>query len=97
MRVISKSALLKFAKRYPDGKDAALAWHAEVKREDWDQPAAVKRRYPLCSLIKGNRVVFNIKGNNYRIVVCINYKYRVVYIRFAGSHKEYDAIDVEKI
>lgn len=66
-------------------------------KEDWDTPAKVKEKYRNASMIGGNRVVFNIKGNDYRLIVRINYPARIVYVRFVGTHAEYDAIDVQEI
>ena len=97
MRIIAKRALREFWERYPDAREPLLAWYREVEREDWDTPAKVKLKYRNASIVGGNRVVFNIKGNDYRLVVRINYAYRVVYVRFVGTHAEYDAIDVEEV
>jgi mRNA interferase HigB len=72
-----------------------LAWYREMVHEDWDTPAKVKQKYGNASA--DNRVVFNIKGNDFRLVVKINYAYRVVYIRFVGTHAQYDEIDVEEV
>jgi len=96
MRVIAKSTLRKFWERHPDAEEPLLAWFREVEKEDWDSPAKVKQKYRSASFV-GDRVVFNIKGNNYRLVVRVNYAYRVVLIRFVGTHKQYDAIDVKEI
>jgi len=74
-----------------------LAWYREVEQEDWDSPAKVKEKYRSVSIIGDNRAVFNIKGNSYRLVVKINYPYRVVYVRFVGTHAEYDSIDAEEV
>ena len=74
-----------------------MAWFREVEKEDWDSPAKVKAKYRSASIVGGNRVVFNIKGNDYRMVVKINYPYRVIYVRFVGTHAEYDKIDVEEV
>ncbi len=74
-----------------------LAWYREVQQADWDSPARVKARFPKASLVGDSRVVFNIKGNEYRLVVRVNYRYRVVYIRFVGTHSEYDRIDVREV
>jgi len=74
-----------------------VAWYREVQKEDWDTPAKVKAKYRSASVIGDNRVVFNIKGNDYRLVVKINYPHRVVYIRFVGTHAEYDRIDAEEV
>ncbi len=97
MRIIAKKALREFWLRHPNAEEPLLAWYREVEQEDWDTPAKVKAKYRSASIVGGNRVVFNIKGNDYRLVVRINYAYRVVYIRFVGTHAEYDRIDVEEV
>jgi len=97
MRIIAKKALREFWLRHPNAEEPLLAWYREVEQEDWDTPAKVKAKYRGASIVGGNRVVFNIKGNDYRLVVRINYAYRVVYIRFVGTHAEYDRIDVAEV
>jgi mRNA interferase HigB len=97
MRIIAKSRLREFWERHPDAEEPLLAWYREVEKEAWSQPARVKDKYRSASIVRGNRVVFNIKGNDYRLVVKINYPYGVVYVRFVGTHREYDAIDVEEV
>src|SRR5439155_5100619 len=97
MRIIAKRTLREFWERYSDAEEPLLAWYREVEKEDWSQPAQVKEKYRSASIVKGSRVVFNIKGNDYRLVVRINYPYRVVYVRFVGTHEEYDEIDVEEV
>ena len=74
-----------------------LAWYREVEQEDWDMPANVKEKYRNASIVGGNRVIFNIKGNHYRLVAMINYPARIVYVRFIGTHAEYDAINVLEV
>jgi mRNA interferase HigB len=96
MRVIAKRTLREFWLRYPDAEEPLLAWYREVEKEDWSNPAQVKQKYGSASFV-GNRVVFNIKGNDYRLVVWINYPGRIVYVRFVGTHKEYDEIDVKEV
>jgi mRNA interferase HigB len=97
MRIIAKKTLRDFWERQPDAEEPLLAWYREVESEDWNTPAKVKAKYRSASIVGGNRVVFNIKGNDYRLVVKINYPYRVVYIRFVGTHAEYDEINVEEV
>jgi mRNA interferase HigB len=100
MRVIAKRTLRRFWEMHPQGRGAKAgleSWYAEVTRADWSQPAMVKQQYRDASILKDGRVVFNIAGNKYRVVVWINYSYRVVYVRFVGTHAEYDGIDAEII
>jgi mRNA interferase HigB len=80
-----------------DARDPAMAWYRQVKSADWATPADVKRDLRTASILRDGRVVFNIAGNKYRIVVWINYPYRVVYIRFVGTHRQYDRIDPQTI
>ena len=97
MRIIAKKALREFWEQHPDAEEPLLAWFREVCGEDWDTPAKVKEKYRNASVVGGNRVVFNIKGNDYRLVVEINYAYRVVYVRFVGTHAQHDSVDVEEV
>jgi mRNA interferase HigB len=97
MRIVSKDVLQSFWKRFPQAEGPLLAWYREVEKEDWDQPARVKEKYRSASIIKGSRVVFNIKGNTFRLVVKINYPYGIVEIRFVGTHAEYDKINAEEV
>ena len=97
MRVIAKRPLREFWERHPAARGPLLAWFREVEREDWDTPAAVKAKYGSASIVGRNRVVFNVKGNAFRLVVRINYARRVVYVRFIGTHAEYDAVNVKEV
>lgn len=97
MRIIAKRTLREFWERHPEAEAPLLAWFREVEQEDWDTPAKVKEKYRSVSIVGDSRAVFNIKGNDYRLVVKINYPYRVIYVRFVGTHAEYDAIDAEEV
>lgn len=97
MRLIALSTLKTFWVRHPDAKQPLLAWHEEVKHADWQSPTDVKAYFGSASILQDGRVVFNIAGNKYRLVAWINYPYRVVYIRFIGSHRQYDQIDAQNI
>src|SRR5437773_4358616 len=100
MRVIALRTIKRFADsqpEYDDAREPILAWYRQVLKADWSSPAAIKRDIGSASVLKDGRVVFNIAGNKYRIVVWINFPYRVVYIRFIGTHKQYDAIDAQRI
>ncbi len=97
MRIIAKRTLRTFWKRYPKANGPLEAWHQEVARADWATPSDVKAQFRSASMLQGNRVAFNIAGNHYRLIVKINYPYRVIYIRFIGSHTDYDTINVTTI
>ena len=100
MRVIALSTLKAFLGATPahaPAREPAMAWYRQVKAADWASPADVKLDVRSVSILKDGRAVFNIAGNKYRIVVWINYPYRVVYIRFIGTHRMYDAIDAQTI
>jgi mRNA interferase HigB len=100
MRVIALSTLKAFWEKspdYADSREPVLAWYRHVVRADWESPAAVKQEFRHASILRDGRVVFNIAGNKYRLVVWINYRYRVVYIRFLGTHSQYDQIDAQTV
>lgn len=97
VRIISRKTLKEFWERVPAARAALQAWFAEAKEAEWSSPADVKAQYGTASILKDGRVVFNIGGNKYRLVVWINYDFFTVYIRFVGTHKEYDGIDVQTI
>ena len=100
MRVIALGTLKSFLGRslgYDDAREPVMAWYGQVKAADWATPADVKRAIRSASILKNGRAVFNIAGNKYRIVVWINYPYRVVYIRFIGTHRQYDKIVAQTI
>ena len=100
MRVIALSTLKTFVGRsrsYADAREPMMAWYRQVRRADWSSPADIRRDIGTASILKDGRVVFNIAGNKYRIVVWINYAYRVIYIRFVGTHRQYNAIDAQTI
>lgn len=100
MRIIALSTLKTFWEENPgymDAKESTLAWYRHALAADWSAPSDVKQDFRNASILKDGRVVFNIAGNKYRLVVWINYAYRVVYIRFIGTHAQYDKIDVQTI
>ena|ERR1700722_15894828 len=97
VRIIAKSTLRTFWLAYPEAEEPLLAWYREVEKADWSEPSQVKEQFRSASFPKGNRVVFNIKGNDYRLIVRINYPYRVIYVRFVGTHAQYDQIDVKEV
>jgi mRNA interferase HigB len=97
MRIIARKTLRAFWESHPDAQQALQAWYHDVKRANWKTPGDIKSVYRSASVIGQNRVVFNIKGNKYRLVVAIAYPFGIVFIRFIGPHKEYDKIDATTI
>ena len=97
MRIIAVSTLREFWKKYPDALEPLSAWIAVVSRAQWSQPADVKAQYQNASILKNRRAVFNIKGNDYRLIVAVAYQLGIVYIKFVGTHKQYDAVDAETV
>jgi mRNA interferase HigB len=100
MRVIALSTLKTFWEVTPafrDAKEPTLAWYRATCQADWATPADVKADFRNASILKDGRVVFNLGGNKYRLIVWINYPYRVVYVRSIGTHAQYDLIDAQTI
>jgi mRNA interferase HigB len=97
MRVITNKRLKDYWQREPAVKGALQAWYAEAKAGEWKTPADIKAKFGAASILQSGRVVFNLCGNRYRLVVRINYRFAMVYIRFIGTHAEYDQIDAETI
>lgn len=97
MRVIAKKILCEFWEKYSDSEDPLKTWYKEASKANWTTPAALKNDYPKASILKAGRVVFNICGNKYRLVAHINYIRQWIFIRFIGTHNDYDKIDAEKI
>lgn len=96
MRIISRAALRKFWEnpKYKDAEQPLKAWYDEVKQAVWKSTQDIKAKYRHASFVANNRVVFNIHGNKYRLVVAVRYDIGIVFIRFVGTHKQYDEIDV---
>ncbi|MGP1382146.1 MAG: type II toxin-antitoxin system HigB family toxin [Thainema sp.] len=97
MRIISRSTLRDFWKSHPDAEGALKTWYYDASHADWKSPTDVKAVYGSASIIANNRVVFNIKGNTYRLIVAIRYDIGIIFIRFIGTHAEYDKVDAETI
>jgi mRNA interferase HigB len=97
MRVISIKTLREYWRQRADARAALEAWFDFVHHAEWNSPADVKRDFSSASILEDKRVVFNIKGNQYRLVVRINYPLKTVYVRFIGTHAEYDRIDATRI
>jgi len=97
MRIIALKTLRLFWEQHPDAQQALQAWYRDAKRASWKTPADIRNGYSNASIVGNNRVVFNIRGNQYRLVVAVNYTSGIIYIRFIGTHRDYDKIDVATI
>ena len=97
MRIVAVKTLKLFWKIHADAENALRAWYTEVKRASWRGPQDIKNAYRTASILRNNPVVFNIKGNSYRLVVAVKYEFQIVYIRFVGTHVAYDKINAEEI
>jgi mRNA interferase HigB len=97
MRVISVKTLKLFWEKHPDAESPLRSWYTEAKKGRWKGPQDIKTEYRTASILRNNRVVFNIKGNTYRLVVAVKYEFQIVYIRFIGTHAAYDEIKAEEI
>ena len=97
MRIIAKRTLRAYWVAEPRAERALRAWHAVAARADWASPADVKEAYGNASIVGGDRVVFNVGGNRYRLVVRFDYAHRIGFVRFVGTHAEYDAIDASAV
>ena len=97
MRVIAKKILKDFWEVHKDCEQQLTSWYHEASKARWKSPNEIKAEYPSASILSDNRVIFNIKGNNYRLIVKINYDYQMVWIRFIGTHTEYDKINANEI
>ena len=100
MRIIALSTLKGFWEAqtgHADAREPCLAWHAFARAAKWAGPMDIKRDFGTASILKDGRVVFNLAGNKYRLVVWINYPYQIVYIRFIGTHAQYDSINAQTI
>lgn len=97
MHVIKRRTLTNFTKDHADAKDQMNSWYFLLKHGDFPNPDAIKQKFRSADILPGDRVVFNIKGNRYRIVAKIKYDTQTLFIRFIGTHAEYDKIDAENI
>lgn len=99
LRIISRNSLKKFweEKGHKDAESPLKAWLLEAEKADWSSPKEIKDQYGNASIIANNRVVFNIKGNDYRLIVQIQYFAKIVWIKFIGTHKAYDAVNAETV
>jgi mRNA interferase HigB len=97
MRVLALRTIKDFWGDYPDSEQSLKAWYAVATKANWENPQDVKRAYGNASILQNGRVVFNIAGNKYRLIAKISYPYHTIYIRFIGTHGQYDKIDAQMI
>ena len=97
LRVIARKTLRDFYAKHTDSRTSLEAWFHEALAARWQGPQEIKNRYPSADILPGNRMVFNIKGNRYRLIVKIHYNTGIVFIRFIGTHADYDKIDASTI
>lgn len=97
MKIVAASTLKQFWKRHPDAEQSLKSWHDEAKTARWKTPQDIKRQYATASFVGNNRVVFNIKGNDYRLIVAVAYRFQAVYIKFIGTHRQYDKVDAATV
>lgn len=97
MRIIGRKKITDFVRKDRNAEKVLQSWIFETEQADWNSPSKVKECHSRCSVLSDNRVVFRVRGNRYRIVVKINYQDRMVFIRFVGTHDEYDRINAKEI
>lgn len=97
VRVIAKRTLRDFWEKHADCEEQLKSWFRETEKSEWKNINNLKNDYPSVSILKDNRIVYNIKGNNYRLIVKFNFEYQICWIRFVGTHTEYDKIDGNNI
>ena len=97
MRIYSYNTLRDFWRRHPETEQNLRDWYKDAKTADWDTPAKIRAKYPTARILPGNRVVFNINGNAYRMIVAVVYNHGAVYIRFIGTHAEYDRVNAVEV
>jgi mRNA interferase HigB len=97
MRIISRAVLSAFWAQHPDAEQPLKAWYEEASHAQWTSPQDIKDLYRHASFRPNRRVVFNIKGNDYRLVVAVAFRFQAIYIKFVGTHAEYDKINVDTV
>lgn len=97
MKILALGTLRRFWTRHPDAEQPLKAWHDEARHARWKTPQDIRKQYASASFVGRNRVVFNIKGNHYRLVVAVAYRFQACYIKFIGTHAEYDRIDASTV
>ncbi len=96
-RILAKSTLKEFWEKYPDSEQYLKTWYDTAMSADWQNPTDVKQTYSTANILKDSRIVFNIKGNSYRLIVKFNFEKQWIFIRFIGTHTEYDKVNANTI
>ena len=97
MRIIAVRSLREFWAVHADAEAPLRAWYTDTKKARWKAPEDIRATYATVSIVGSNRAVFNIRGNKYRLIVAINYGFGIIYVRFVGTHSEYDRVDAETV
>ncbi len=97
MRVVSKRTLREFWGKHNDCEEQLKYWFRETEKANWKNVNELKKDFPSASILKNNKICFNIKGNSYRLIIKLNFEYQICYIRFIGTHADYDKIDANNI
>ena len=97
VRIVARRTLRQFWEKHRDAEQPLRAWYHDVAKADWKSPADVKRVYANASVVADDRIVFDIGGNKYRLIVAVNHRYRMCYVRFIGTHRAYDRVDVATV
>jgi len=97
MRIIATNTLKSFWEEHSDSEQSLKAWLQEVEHSDWKTPNALKEKYRNSSVLSGKRVVFNVGGNNFRLIVDIEYRLKIVFVVWFGTHAQYDLIDAKTV
>lgn len=97
MRIIAIKTLKEYWEKFPDAKQSLLSWYEETETTEWNNPNELKRQYHNASILSAKRVVFNIHGNSYRLIVDIEYRLKIVFVVWFGTHRQYDKLDAKKI
>jgi len=97
VRIISTASLKQFWETHRQAEQPLRAWVDEVKKAEWKTPQDIKNKYRSADFLGNNRVIFDIKGNDYRLIVAVAYRFQAVYIKFVGTHAEYDKIDADTV
>lgn len=97
MRIIAKRTLREFWAKHPDSEQQLKAWFSQAEKAGWRNIHDLRRDHPQASIVAGNRIIFNIKGNKYRLIVKFNFDFQLGWVRFVGTHAEYDKINASTI